>query len=270
MTPPGLAAAAAAAALAEEGGSEDHAATVALISYLRSEAAAADAKAKSLRQQAQQLAQTFGITQEAQRRYEIVPQDLPPLDDQGVPKYKGKKRGRKPKPRKRKAPSRRRQHTGYTFFMQEKYPIQKADHPNLANKEIIAIVARQWKELSPTEKTVWKEKAASTHVDQEGDADDEQTGRTSAKSHGEHQNDEDGDDEAEFNTTGKPAVALQNDEASSSGQEPEESIEEDHNVDEEYDSEAAPPARRRPRLKKYEDDEEEAAPPARRRRRNAV
>ena len=55
---------------------------------------------------------------------DIDPTELPPLDEKGQPKYKGKKRGRKPKVRKRKLQVDRpkRQHTGYALFMQETYP----------------------------------------------------------------------------------------------------------------------------------------------------
>lgn len=91
---------------------------------------------------------------------------MPPLDENGVPKYKGKKRGRKPKARKRKAnPNRRkRQHTAYTLFVQETYPRIKAAYPDYASKDVISIVAKQWKhELSPQEKQQWKARAKATH-----------------------------------------------------------------------------------------------------------
>jgi hypothetical protein len=72
---------------------------------------------------------------------------MAPLDEHGVPKYKGKKRGRKPKARKRKAnPNRRkRQHTAYTLFVQETYPGIKAAYPEYPSKDVISIVAKQWK-----------------------------------------------------------------------------------------------------------------------------
>ena len=37
-----------------------------------------------------------------QRKPELGPTELPPLDEKGFPKYRGKKRGRKPKEKKRK------------------------------------------------------------------------------------------------------------------------------------------------------------------------
>jgi hypothetical protein len=66
----------------------DLAATMALVAFLRAEADAADQKAKSFRRQAQQLAVQFGIHDNVQQRYEIDPQQLPPLDEHGVPKYR--------------------------------------------------------------------------------------------------------------------------------------------------------------------------------------
>jgi hypothetical protein len=99
---------------------------------------------------------------------ELDPDQLPPLDENGVPKYKGKKRGRKPKYRKRKPnPNRRkRQHTAYTLFVQETYPGVKAANPNLPSKDVISIVAKQWGNLlSLEEKQEWKLKAVATHHD---------------------------------------------------------------------------------------------------------
>jgi hypothetical protein len=95
---------------------------------------------------------------------------LPPLDEHGVPKYKGKKRGRKPKVRRRKInPNRRkRQHTAYTIFVKETYPGIKESNPQLASKDIIAIVARQWKhQVTPEEKQAWKQRAQETHIEEE-------------------------------------------------------------------------------------------------------
>jgi hypothetical protein len=102
----------------------------------------------------------------------LDPDQLPPLDENGIPKYKGKKRGRKPKYRKRKPnPNRRkRQHTAYTLFVQETYPGVKAANTNLASKDVISIVAKQWGNLlSVEEKQAWKLKAVATHHDEDGD-----------------------------------------------------------------------------------------------------
>ncbi len=98
------------------------------------------------------------------------PGELPPLDENGLPKYKGKKRGRKPKPRKRKAnPNRRkRQHTGYTLYMQENYPAIKDANPDFASKDIIGMLAKQWAEIAPIEKIEWKSRAAATHNEVDG------------------------------------------------------------------------------------------------------
>ena len=140
--------------------------TKALVAYLRSEADSADEKAKRLREQALALSQRFGITEEMQTQYEMDPEELPPVDENGVPKYKGKKRGRKPKPRKRQQnPNRRkRQHTAYTLFVKETYPGIKAQNPHLPSKDLISIVAKQWNEgLTPEEKREWKIRAKATH-----------------------------------------------------------------------------------------------------------
>jgi hypothetical protein len=105
------------------------------------------------------------------------PSHMAPLDENGVPKYKGKKRGRKPKIRKRKVnPNRRkRQHTAYTLFVQETYPIIKSAYPDYASKDVISIVAKQWKnELSAEEKGQWRARALETHG-QGGDEDEAAT-----------------------------------------------------------------------------------------------
>lgn len=96
---------------------------------------------------------------------------MAPLDENGIPKYKGKKRGRKPKPRKRKAnPNRRkRQHTGYTLFMKESYPAIKESNPDMVSKEIIAMLAKQWADTTPNEKLDWKARAVATHGLEDGD-----------------------------------------------------------------------------------------------------
>ena len=151
--------------------------TKALVEYLRMEADLADEKARRLRSQAAELSEQYGVTAEMQSQYELHPDQLPPLNDRGVPKYKGKKRGRKPKPRKRKLdPNRlKRQHTAYTLFVKEIYPTVKAQNPALQSKEVISIVAKQWKEnLTADEKREWKTRAKSTHRDaDEDDADDD-------------------------------------------------------------------------------------------------
>ena len=138
----------------------------ALVQYLRAEADAADQRARSLREQAAQLSALHGITPDVQQRYEINPDELPPMDEHGVPKYKGRKRGRKPKVRKRKAnPERRkRQHTAYTFFVQERYPGVRMQHPDWPSKDLISLVAKQWANVPAEEKKEWKQRAVATHV----------------------------------------------------------------------------------------------------------
>ena len=82
------AAAAAAAAAAENDLPDDAAPTAALVAYLRSEADAAEQRAKSLRAQILLLQKQYNISDDAQQRYEIEPNELPPMDEHGVPKYK--------------------------------------------------------------------------------------------------------------------------------------------------------------------------------------
>ncbi|MGK3743134.1 MAG: hypothetical protein ACI90V_009990 [Bacillariaceae sp.] len=108
------------------------------------------------------------------------------MDENGIPKYKGKKRGRKPKVRKRKMKVDRpkRKHTGYTLFMQEKYPNVKAEHTDLPNKELISLVAKQWKDLDAEEKNTWKERAQGNDQQQ-----------TEGKKHRGENDDENIDDE---------------------------------------------------------------------------
>eukprot|EP00934_Nitzschia_sp_Nitz4_P009200 Nitzschia sp. Nitz4//scaffold79_size90958//26588//27339//NITZ4_005015-RA/size90958-augustus-gene-0.174-mRNA-1//-1//CDS//3329558219//9190//frame0 len=169
-----MAAAAAAAASSQDSSMYQFNGTAALITHLRMEADLAEEKARRLRHQAANLAESFGISERAQQAYELDPGEMPPLDENGLPKYKGKKRGRKPRPRKRKAnPNRRkRQHTGYTLFMQESYPGVKEANPDFASKDIIAILAKQWAEMAPDEKSDWKAKALATHSENDQDDSD--------------------------------------------------------------------------------------------------
>jgi HMG (high mobility group) box len=164
--PDSLSAAVAASALSEGEHSVDPASfgsIPALISYLRIEANLAEQRAKRLRDQADSIADHHGITEQDLEVYAHRPSELAPLDKNGRPKYKGRKRGRKPKEKQRKHnPDRKkRKHTGYTKFMQETFPIRKSEHPELKSKDLISMVARQWKELNDEERDVWKTKAAA-------------------------------------------------------------------------------------------------------------
>ena len=163
---------------------------------------------------------------------ELNPEDLPPLDENGIPKYKGKKRGRKPKTRKRKAnPNRRkRQHTAYTLYVQEIYPRVKAANLNLASKDVISIVAKRWgKEISAEEKSEWKARALATHEERA----DQESGSQNL-----------GEDEEEAAAAAAAAAAV------------EEVDEDEDDEDDEADEE------------NHEEEEEVAAPPARRSRRS--
>lgn len=125
----------------------------------------AEEKAQRLRMQANQLAQEHGITDDVLTVFDMAPDEMAPLDENGIPKYKGRKRGRKPKKRKRQVnPNRRRrQHTAYTLFVQENYPQLKQHHPELQSKDIIGMVARQWAGVAAEQKHIWKQRAMETH-----------------------------------------------------------------------------------------------------------
>lgn len=137
----------------------------AIIAFLRMEAKQLEERARSLRDYADKLAAGEAATSPD---YELAP-----LDEHGIPKYKGKKRGRKPKKRKRvrnpNAP--KRKHTAYTLYVQETYPKLKKEYPQpkFQSKDLIAMVAKQWKEMSDQEKKVWKERAKLVSSQEEDD-----------------------------------------------------------------------------------------------------
>ena len=211
-----VAAAAAAATAAATSADGSDAAVAALVAYLRSEADLAEQKAASLHQQAAALAAQFGIidtVEELWQRYTLQQDELPPLDEHGVPKYKGKKRGRKAKPRQRQHnPDRpKRRHTGYTLFVESQYPAQRAANPTAKSNQLIPAIAKQWKGLTATEKEEWKERAVATH----------------------NSSNKDDDDEEDDNNT--------NDNTNDGDADPNEEVEDEEEED------AAPPARRRKR-----------------------
>ena len=104
---------------------------------------------------------------------EIDPEELPPLDEHGVPKYRGKKRGRKPRIRKRKAGSTKRQPTGYTLFVQEHYSDIKIQNPDRPSKDLISIVAKQWEAAPDSAKETWRAQARALNASGDEDADEE-------------------------------------------------------------------------------------------------
>jgi HMG (high mobility group) box len=235
--------------------------THALVAYLRMEADLADEKAKRLRAQADALAERFGVTDDMQSHYELNPDQLPPMDENGVPKYRGKKRGRKPKPRKRQRdPNRRkRQHTAYTLFVQETYPGVKEQHPDLQSKDVISIVARQWKEFSLAEKGTWKERAKATHADEEEEDDTEIGESAGHEDEHDHQLEAVGEVDGEAEATAAADAVYQQTvaemaDAAVEEDEDEELEEEDDDEEDEGEEEEVPPPpptrRRRGRPKK--------------------
>lgn len=62
------------------------------------------------------------------------------------------------KKRKRQTSS----HTAYTLFVHENFELIKKDNPELASKDIISALARQWAGTSEDEKQIWKYRAEQT------------------------------------------------------------------------------------------------------------
>mmetsp|Transcript_1837 Transcript_1837/g.2794 ORF Transcript_1837/g.2794 Transcript_1837/m.2794 type:complete len:289 (+) Transcript_1837:92-958(+) len=149
------------------------------IDFLRREAVALEASAKRLRDLANVLENGGEIDTDG-------PYETAPLDENGVPKYKGKKRGRKPKKRlrKRNPHAKKRAHTAYTLFVKTTYPKIKEqyeaqatgtedDQNSFQSKNIISIVAKQWKDTPDNEKEEWRHRAKeATEADQMEDEDD--------------------------------------------------------------------------------------------------
>jgi hypothetical protein len=178
---------------------------------------------------------------------EIDPDQLPPLDENGVPKYKGRKRGRKPKLRKRKSnPNRRkRQHTAYTLFVKEIYPDVKVQHPDWPSKDVISIVAKQWATVPVAEKQKWKVRAQATH----DSADEEEEDDEEADEDDEEADDDEDDDKVAAAVVGAPvdlqaAVAAAAAAAVEGFGPPDTYSDEEEEEDEDA---PAPPARRRGR-----------------------
>jgi HMG (high mobility group) box len=141
-----------------------------MLSFLCNEADSAEERAKRLRDQAKTLAEQFGIDFDQFHRklsQQDTSRDMAPLDEHGHPKYKGKKRGRKPRPRQRKHnPDReKRRHTGYTLFVQETHPLIKNDNLQATNAQIVSIVAKRWRDLSESQRRQWKARALATPLD---------------------------------------------------------------------------------------------------------
>mmetsp|Transcript_38044 Transcript_38044/g.77629 ORF Transcript_38044/g.77629 Transcript_38044/m.77629 type:complete len:166 (-) Transcript_38044:358-855(-) len=96
---------------------------------------------------------------------------MAPLDEFGIPKYKGKKRGRKPRKRirQRNPNTPKRKHTAYTLFVQENYPAIRQHNPNLQSKDVISIVAKQWATVPDEEKRTWREHAKAAAAKDESE-----------------------------------------------------------------------------------------------------
>lgn len=182
-------------------------ATAALVQYLRMEADLSELKAQRLTQQADQLALEHGL--QGTELQILDASEMAPLDEFGIPKYRGKKRGRKPKPRQRHHnPNRKkRSHTAYTLFVQENYPGVRAEYPILQSKDIIGMVARQWSSITDEEKKAWKQRATATsRMEQEetGQDDDEEEEEETERGHFEEDETEEEEEDEEESTSEPP------------------------------------------------------------------
>eukprot|EP00986_Skeletonema_menzelii_P012747 scaffold7197_cov88-Skeletonema_menzelii.AAC.10 len=115
--------------------------TIAFASFLRSEAEAADFRAKQLWAQADKLIQDHGLEQ----HFQTSP----------------KKPGKKVKRKRSIDPARKKQKklTGYTLFMKEVNSTVRKENPSLDAKDVVQKVAQLWNEKSEEQKLEWKSKA---------------------------------------------------------------------------------------------------------------
>jgi hypothetical protein len=116
--------------------------TIAFVTFLRSEAEAADCRAKRLWAQAEKLIHDHGLEQQ----FHSLP----------------KKPGRKPKQKKSDEPERKRKKpklTGYTLFMKEVNSTVREKNPALGAQHVVQKVAQLWNEQSEEQKQEWKSKA---------------------------------------------------------------------------------------------------------------
>jgi hypothetical protein len=191
--------------------------TTALVAYLRCEADISELKAKRLREQAAALAHEYGDA-----AFDVLePEEMAPLDEHGVPKYRGRKRGRKARTRKRKHDPRRpkRQHTAYTLFVQENYQSIRGQYPELQSKDIIGLVARQWAAVSDLEKQAWKSRAIASaeleHDEEEEleevevDSEEEEEDEEEEEESEEEDEDEEGEDEEPKKKSARPSPRRQ-------------------------------------------------------------
>eukprot|EP00934_Nitzschia_sp_Nitz4_P006838 Nitzschia sp. Nitz4//scaffold58_size112336//33270//33792//NITZ4_004024-RA/size112336-augustus-gene-0.3-mRNA-1//1//CDS//3329554962//6828//frame0 len=103
----------------------------AFIAFLRCEAKLAEERAKSLRTTAAAIeANNNNITGRSKKR----PRESSPVEP-------------------------RKNHTAYSFFVNENLELLRKEQPELSSRELVAILARQWDVTSEEEKLVWKYRA---------------------------------------------------------------------------------------------------------------
>lgn len=155
--------------------------TIAFVSFLRSEAEAAESRAKQLRAQADKLIHDHGLEQ----HFQNTPKNL------GGKKTK-RKRSNDPEQR-----NRRKQLTGYTLFMKETNPTIREEGPSLSNQDVVQRVAQLWSEKSDEQKQEWKSKAEKHNI--EAAKTDEGVDKAKAKANNLERNVDNEGNEAEAN-----------------------------------------------------------------------
>jgi len=122
--------------------------TIAFASFLRSEAEAAESRAKQLWAQADKLIQDHGLEQHFLNG----------------PKKLG---GKKPKRKRSNDPERKKPKlTGYTLFMKESNSTIREENPSLGAQDVVQKVAQLWNEKSEEQKQEWKSKAEKHGADE--------------------------------------------------------------------------------------------------------
>ena len=127
--------------------------TIAFVTFLRSEAEAAESRSKTLYAQADKLIQDHNL----QAHFSSPPN----------------KRGRKTKKSNDNKKRKKQKLTGYTLFMKETNSTVRENNPKLGTSEIVSTVAQMWNEKTDEQKQEWKSKAdeinAKANVDEETD-----------------------------------------------------------------------------------------------------
>lgn len=153
--------------------------TIAFVSFLRSEAEAAESRAKQLWAQADKLIHDHGLEQHFQNS----------------PKKLGGKKAKRKRSNDPERNKRPKQLTGYTLFMKEVNPTVREEDPSLGNQDVVQKVAQLWSEKSDEQKQEWKSKAEKYNIEAAKPDD----GVDKAKANNLERNDDNEDDKSEAN-----------------------------------------------------------------------